>query len=140
MNRKFWYGIWAILFATCGVLGFVSEADGVLRVLLTLLALAFFVPPAVLLCQAIASGDRKTIRRIRNLSALSLLMTLVLMVVNIVTALRVSDVTGKLLHILLVIVSSPMKCMGNGLVSLFAWACVLMVGIQHSRKRNHGRK
>lgn len=135
MNKTFWYGIWAILFAACAVLGLVSQVGNTLRVLMVLLALAFFVPPTVLMAQAISSGDRKTLRRIRNLSALSLLATLVLMVVNIAAALRVSEKLGQVLHVLLVLVSSPMNCMGNGLVSLFLWACLLMVGIGHSRKK-----
>lgn len=135
MHKKFWYIIWLVLFGICAGLGMVTETQGVLRVLLTLLALAFFVPPAVLMYHGAKAGERGTLRRIRNLSALSLLLTLVLMVVNIATALRVSEDVGKLLHILLVFFSTPMSCMGNGLVSLFLWACLLMVGIQNTRKR-----
>lgn len=135
MHKKFWYIMWLVLFCICAGLGLVTETQGVLRLLLTLLALAFFVPPAVLMYQATKAGNRVTLRRIRNLSALSLLLTLVLMVVNIATALRVSEEVGKLLHIFLVILSTPMSCMGNGLVSLFLWACLLMVGIQNTRKR-----
>lgn len=135
MNHLFWYGIWGILFATCSVLGLVTDTSGVLGVLMELLALAFYVPPVILLVQGHRTGNRKTLRTIRNISALSLLATLGLMIANIVLALRVSEGLGNVLHILVVIVSSPMSCMGNGLVSLFLWACLLIVGIRCSRKK-----
>ena len=72
-------------------------------------------------------GD--TVKLIRNLSALSLSLTVVLLAVNFLTALR-SETLGNAVHTVLVIVSSPMVCSGHWAMSLFLWACLLMVSLR----------
>ena len=135
MKNKNWYVLWGVLYIICVAMGFVPEVDGLLKAVLILLAVLFFVPPVVLLRQGIQKKDRKQICRIRNLSALSLVLTLVLMVLNLLCAVDGSEALGNTLYGLLVLVSSPMYCMRNGFVSLFAWACLLMVGIRHTKKK-----
>ena len=134
MNRKFLFALWGGLFIVCAAMGFIPDPAGVGRILLTLLSIAFFVPPALALYQAIQAGDQPVLRLIRNLSALSLCLTLVLLVLNFLSALR-SETLGDILYNILTIVSSPMVCSGCWVLSLFLWACLLMVSLKGLRKK-----
>ena len=78
------------------------------------------------------TGDSHTITLIRNLSALSLGLTAVLLVLNFLTALR-SELLGTVIHYVLVTVSSPMICSGHWAMSLFLWACLLMVSLSKKK-------
>ena len=134
MNRKFLFALWAGLFIVCAAMGFIPEPTGAARVLLTLLSVAFFVPPALLLYQAHRDADLPVLRLVRNLSALSLGLTLALLVLNFLSALR-SETLGDILYNILTIVSSPMVCSGCWVLSLFLWACLLMVSLKGLRKK-----
>ena len=70
MNRFTLSLLWGMLFILCAGLGFIPERTGALDVLLTLCAVGFFVPPALLLRQAAVRGEKSWIALIRNLSAL----------------------------------------------------------------------
>ena len=135
MNKKPWYVLWGSLYIICAALGFVTQVTGFLKVLCVFLALCFFVPPAMLLYDSIPRGDKKTVRRVRNLRALSLAMTMAVMVINLLCAAHGSRALGDTLYAVLVLVSSPMYCIQNGILSLFFWACLLMVGIRHGKKK-----
>ena len=78
MNQKTLFALWGGLFALCAGLGFIDETAGFWHVVLVVLALAFFIPPAVLLYRADQEKDNNTLQLIRNFSALSLLLTMVL--------------------------------------------------------------
>ena len=119
------YALWAGLFIICAGLGFIPEAAGFGRFVLTLVSLIFFIPPAMLLHR----GGRNTVLLIRNLSALSLLVTAVALICNFLSALG-SALLGNILHAVLVIVSAPMVCSGYWALSLFLWACLLMASLQ----------
>ncbi|MGN0977293.1 MAG: hypothetical protein ACI4PH_04485 [Faecousia sp.] len=134
MNRKFLFALWAGLFIVCAAMGFIPEPTGAARVLLTLLSAAFFVPPALLLYQAYQDRDFPVFRLVRNLSAMSLGLTLALLVLNFLSALR-SETLGDILYSILTIVSSPMVCSGYWVLSLFLWACLLMVSLKGLRKK-----
>ena len=135
MNKKPWYVLWGSLYIICAVLGPVADREGLLNGLCVFLALCFFVPPGVLLYESIRRGDRRTVRLLRNLSALSLGATMGVMVLNLLCAASGSQLLGNLLFALLVAVSSPMYCIGNGVASLFLWACLLMLGIRYGKKK-----
>ena len=125
MNKKLLYALWGCLFILCAGLGFIPEPEGSAQILLTILSLLFFLPPAVLLQQSGKNGELHTVRLIRNLAALSLGLTLVLLVLNFLAALQ-SEFLGSVLHYMLVMVSSPMICSGHWAMSLFLWACLLV--------------
>ena len=129
MKKSTLYGLWAGLFIICAGLGFIPSPAGGLRILLTALSIGFFVPPAVLLYRAKQTGDGHTLQLLRNLSALSLLATIVLLVLNFLSAFW-PKFWGDLLHGMLVVVSSPMVCSGYWALSLFGWACLLMVSLK----------
>ena len=129
MKKSTLFGLWAGLFIICAGLGFIPAPAGVLRFLLTALSIGFFVPPVVLLYWAKQTGDGHTLQLLRNLSALSLLATMVLLVLNFLSAFW-PKFWGDLLHGMLVVVSSPMVCSGYWALSLFGWACLLMVSLK----------
>lgn len=117
MSKKMLYSLWGALFVLCAVLGLLPDA-GIWGIAA---ALAFFLPPAMLLYR----GDRETRRLIRNLSALSLGMTALALVVSMLTAAG-SEALGNSLHYVLGIVSVPMFAARYWVLSLFLWACLLV--------------
>ena len=129
MNKKLLFALWGILYILCAGLGFLPEPEGAARFLLTALAVVFFLPPAILL----ATGDLQSRKLIRNLSIASLSLTVVLIIANVLS-IRGSTALGDGLYAMLIVISSPMVCGGNWLISLFLWACLLTVSIQHSKK------
>ena len=142
MSKKMWFLLWGGLFVLCAALGFLpepvcapTEDGGVwwLRVVMTILSVVYFLPPAVLLHQA---GKEKNVpmqQLIRNLSALSLGLTLVMLILNFWSALG-PEILGSVLHYVLVVVSTPMICSGQWALSLFLWACMLMVSLRQLRR------
>lgn len=133
MNKKTLYVLWAGMYILCAGLGFIPEPQGAGRVVLTLLSLLFFVPPALLLRLAVQTKDKTTLLLIRNLSALSLGLTLLLIVLGIATAMG-SVWLGNFLHAVLVIVSAPMICSGFWALSMFLWAFLMMAARRHCKK------
>lgn len=124
MKRSVLLSAWAAGFVLCAGLGFLPEPEGAAAAVMTLLAVAFFVPPFALLYQSERNGDRDSIALIRNLSALSLLVTAVVLALNFVSVMG-GEFIGNVLYYLLVIVSSPMICGRYWVLSLFLWACLL---------------
>ena len=124
MNKKLLSGLWAGLFIVCAGLGFIPEPESALQILMTLLSLFFFLPPAMLLYEAGRNQDRATILVIRNLAVLSLVSTMILLIFNFLTVLS-SETLGQILYYMLVIISSPMICSNHWALSLFLWACLL---------------
>ena len=125
---------WAVLFGFCAAFGFIPTPDGVLMALMVTLSLAFFVPPAMLLYRAVPREDWQTIRRIRNLSILSLGSTMTMLILNFLSV-GASAAVGNVLYWLLILVSAPMVCGQFWAVSLFLWACLLMVSIAQLKNR-----
>ena len=134
MTKKTLYILWGVLFIICAGLGFIPEPEGALKILLTILSLVFFLPPAVLVYRAAKEADRPVLMLVRNLSAASLGLTLAVLVLNFLSAMR-SELLGNVLYGVLVIVSSPMVCSGFWVLSLFLWACLLMAALQQLRKK-----
>lgn len=133
MNHRILYAAWGGLFLLCAGLGFIPEPAGWVRGILTVLSLLFFLPPALLLRDAGAQGNRSTVTLVGSLSALSLGLTLLLLVLNILSA-SWSERAGVFLHVLLTVVSAPMMASGFWVLSLFLWACLLLVSLQMKKK------
>lgn len=127
------YWTWGILYALCAALGFLPEPTGPLAGLLVLLAVVFFLPPALLLYRAMPREDVKTVRLIRNLSAASLLATLVALVVNFLSV-SASAIAGAVVYSLLILVSAPMVCGQSWVIGLFGWALLLTVSRRYLKK------
>lgn len=133
MNKKILTVLWAGLFIVCAGLGFIPEPEGAVRIVLTVLSLVFFLPPALLLYGAGKQQDKATAQLIRNLAVLSLGLTLVLLILNFLTVLS-SQALGQILHYVLTIVSAPMICSGHWAMSLFLWSCLLTASLKQLKK------
>ena len=134
MKKQVLFGLWAGLFSVCAALGFIPSPAGSVRTVLTLAAICVFIPPTVLMFDAARADDRQTLALIRNLSAASLGGTALLLVLNFLSVLG-SETLGNFLYSVLVVVSSPMVCSGSWGLSLFLWACLLMVSMKHLKKK-----
>ena len=129
MEKKNVRYIWAGLFILTALLGFITEPNGLIKALMVISALAFFVPPAYLLKQ----GDMQDVRLVRNLSIASLVTTAALLVLNVMSVLA-SEAVGTGLYALLILLSAPMVCSQYWALSLFLWACLLMVSLKKLKK------
>lgn len=134
MKKRSLYIAWGVLYSICAGLGFIPEPEGVLTGLMVTLSLLFFVPPAMLLYHAVSREQYGTIRLIRDLSLASLGATLVTLVVNFLSV-GASEAAGDVLYGLLILVSAPMICSRLWVLSLFLWACLLMVCLKYAKKK-----
>ena len=133
MKKWILYGFWVVEFILCASLGFIHNANAVGKVFQTILSLLFFVPPAILLVDAIRKKERGEPLRLIIISAASLALTMVLLVANVLSV-GASKAVGDALYGILIVVSSPMVCSRYWLLSLFLWACLLM-GALYGRKQ-----
>ncbi len=132
MKKQSLYSAWALLYALCAVLSLIPSPQGVMAGLMVTASLLFFVPPAMLLYWAIPRERWGTVRLIRNLSIASLSLTLVVLIVNFLSY-GASVTAGNVLYVLLIFVSVPMVCVQAWVVSLFLWACLLMVCLKYGK-------
>ena len=134
MNKNTLYPVWAGFFILCGGLGFIPEPQGFLRFLMIALSLGFFLPPALLLYGAWQKKDRFTLKLIRNLALTSLILTVVVLIFSVMS-ITASEALGNFLHVLLVLISVPMVCGQYWVMSLFCWACLLLVSGKLLKKK-----
>jgi putative effector of murein hydrolase LrgA (UPF0299 family) len=120
------YGLWGCFYILCMVLGYTvtTPITTAQQVGLTVISLAFFVPPTILLIDSYRQKDQKGLRVLRIVSGLSLGLTFFLLILNVLSA-AWPEAAGEFLNQLLILVSVPMATCGNWLVSLFLWACLL---------------
>ncbi len=123
MMNKVLYMIWAGLYALCAVLGIIPTPTwlGIAA------CIAFFIPPGVLLWR------RGAVLLIRNLSLAWLGAALLLLILNILSV-AMPATAGTVLYYSLVVVCSPMVCGHFWILSLFGWACLLMVSLKLLKK------
>lgn len=133
MKKNTLFALWGGLFILCAGLGFIPEPAGAAQAVLTALSVCFFAPAAGILYGAAKDNDIPTLKLMRNLSALSLGLTLAALILNFLSALG-SETLGNVLYYVLVVVSAPMICSGYWVLSLFLWACVLMVSLSQLKK------
>lgn len=134
MRNKTLYILWAALFILCAGLGFIPAPTGFGKWVLVVLAAVFFIPGFVLVKRAGEKKDRRTLALVRNLSILSLALTLLTLVLNIVSVLW-SETVGNIFYSILIIVSSPMICGQYWFLSLFLWACLMILSISKLRQK-----
>ena len=131
MNRKTLFALWGGLYALCAGLGFIPAPAGVLKALLAVLAVAFFVPPLMIVY---GKSNRHDLQLVRNLAAWWLVLTTALLVINFMSATAPVHL-GDLLYAVLVIVSSPMICGQYWVLSLFSWAFVMFAAMAQLKKK-----
>ncbi len=133
MKKSVIYAIWGVLYCLCVGLGFLPETTGFAKAILVGMGVLFFLPPFWLWWQAKKESNRKTFLILRLLSICSLGLSLILLVLNVLSV-NFSAHTGLVLYVLLTMFSAPMICMQYWAVSLFLWACLLMLSLKPCRK------
>ena len=136
MKKHTLFALWGGLFALCAVLGFFPASGSALKILMTLLSVAFFIPGALLLRLSARSGDRHTAALVRNLAIASLSLTVLFLIANFFSVLG-SEALGNFLYCILVIVSAPMVCSGYWALSLFLWACLMIGAMQILKQKKN---
>ena len=134
MKNRYLFALWGVLFILCAALGFVAQPGIAMKILMTLLSIVFFAPPALLLRRAARGNDRPLAQLIRNLSVASLVLTAVLIIANFLSAFG-GVVLGNMLHSMLVIISAPMFCSGYWVLSLFLWACLMVCSLNILKRK-----
>ena len=135
MNKKLLFISWAALFAICAGFGFITQPGTAVRFLGYLFTFGFFSMGGAILWQAHKVKGRATITLVRNLALASLLTTSILLVANFLSVFA-SQGLGTFLHYVLVMVSSPMICAPSWAMSLFLWACLMVVSHNLIKKKN----
>jgi len=133
MKKKVAFIIWAVLYALCVALGFVPEAFGFGKVLLILTSLIFFLPGFYLVYLAKKENCRKTMLALRLVSGSILALSVILLALNFLSV-YFSAQTGLVLYVLLVMFTAPMVCSQVWVLSLFLWACLLMMTLPDFKK------
>ena len=129
MKKSAIYIVWGVLYCACVGLGFVGNPTGLGKLALVALSILFFVPPFFLVFQARKEESRKTLLALRLVSVGVLSLSLILLVLNFLSV-YFDTHTGLVLYVLLVMFSAPMVCSQYWFLSLFLWACLLMVTVQ----------
>ena len=126
MNKKLMFILWGAMYAVCAGFGFVAQPAGALKILMIILTLGFFAVGGTILWQAKAARDYGIIGLIRSLSLAWLIATGVMIIANILSVLAPQGL-GDVLFYMLVVVSSPMVCGQSWVLSLFLWACLMVI-------------
>ncbi len=125
MREKILYASWGCLYILCVGLGTIEEPAGFGKAVLVAISLLFFVPGALLLADAVKTGDKKGLLRLRVICLCSLVLTLIFLVASILSV-NASAQVGTVLTELLMLVSAPMFCGQYWFLSLFLWSCLLI--------------
>lgn len=126
MKQKLIYLLWLFLYIICVGLGTIYADILVLQLFQGLFALLFFVPPVLLVLEGLKEGQKKYLVQIRTISIISLALTLIFMIANIATVYATESV-GNTLNQIYILVAAPMHCLPYGFISIFLWACLVML-------------
>lgn len=125
MKTKNLFLLWSGCYIVCLLLSFIPAPADFVRILFALISLLFFVPGGILLLRGRGRSDRVLLLRLRLISGLSLLLTAVMMLVNLLS-ITGSEALGKVMYVLLLLVSAPMTISFHWMLSLFLWACLFV--------------
>ena len=136
MNKKQLWVSWGVIYFVTVCMGALPDPGNVLKAFMALAAIGFFVPPGVLLYCSYKEKDLATAKWIFWISIVSLCLTTVFLVANILSVFLPEGV-GNVLYAFLLLVSAPMVASQVWVLSMFAWACLMVT----SRKlKSQGRK
>lgn len=134
MKYKYLYIIWAGMYLLCAALGFLPEPEGAVYWLLFGIGMMFFIPPAVILCQAIRTENRKQVKAVMWISISWLSVMLMMLVANFLS-IGATEAVGTALYYMLVVMASPMVCSQIWVAPMFAFGCLLTASVQYLRKK-----
>ena len=80
----------------------------------------------LLVLEGLKDGQKKYLVQVRIISIVSLVLTLAFMIANI-AAVYASEAVGNTLNQIYILVATPMHCLPYGFISIFLWACLLML-------------
>lgn len=126
MKQKLIYLLWLFLYIICVGLGTIYADILVLQLFQGLFAVLFFVPPVLLVLEGLREGQKKYLVQIRTISIISLALTLIFMIANI-AAVYATESVGNTLNQIYILVAAPMHCLPYGFISIFLWACLVML-------------
>ena len=126
MKQKLIYLLWLFLYIVCVGLGTIQQDLLVLQIFQCFFALLFYIPPVLLALEGMKKGQRKYLGQIRVISIASLVLTLVFMIANIASV-YATEAVGNTLNQIYILVAAPMHCLPLGFISLFLWACLLIL-------------
>ena len=129
MKKKLLYVVWAVLYALCVGLGFVTDPTAGEKVFLIALSIGFFAPPFWLYAIARKENSRKTILVLRLISIGILALTLLFLVLTFLSV-NFSLQAGQVIGVLLTMFSAPMVCSQIWVLPLFLWATLMMLTFQ----------
>lgn len=129
-TKKIWI-FWGFMYGICAVCSFITKKEGTsyTNFLLMLLAMAFFIPPTILLVYSAKKKRSKPIKMVRNLSIASLALTTVMFILTVATA--SAGVLGQICECILAFVSVPAITSSIPLIGIFGWACLLMASLNY---------
>lgn len=125
MREKILYILWGCLYILCVGLGTLPEPEGFGKAVLVGISLLFFAPGVLLLADAVKSGSKAGLLRLRVICLCSLSLTVVFLIASILSV-NASAQVGTVLTELLMLVSAPMFCSQYWFLSLFLWSCLLI--------------
>lgn len=137
---------WAAMFALCAALGiFFPAAEGIRKVALIVISILFFLPPSLMLYNALRAGRKGIIKRIRILCIISLSLTTVLLLTfMLVTLLAATQVVMPLavniVYYIFVALSAPLFCSQSMVLGLFMWGALLCATFIKPPKEESGKK
>ncbi len=120
------YIVWAVLYCACVGFSFVSHRNLGGKIFLMGLNLLFFVPPFVLVIRAAKEKNRKALKTLRLVCIVVLALSMILLSLNIMSV-KMPTRAGTVLFVLLAILAPPLACANQWALSLFLWACVMML-------------
>jgi len=139
MTKRNLYIAWAAMYVLCAGLGFIPNPRGTAYAILFIIALLFFIPPAILTWRAIQDGDMPELKRIRVICLVWLGLTLTMLALNFLSV-SFTAAAGQFVYWLLILVSAPMICGQVWVVPIFLWGCLLSAAWQEIFKRRNKRK
>ncbi len=134
MKKIVYFISWAVLYAVCAGLSYITNPTALQKAAMLILALLFFVPGLLLLLQAKKTGNKKDVMLLRWICIAALSLTMVVLALNIASATWPAKV-GQALYDLLIFVSVPMISSGQWFLSLFLWACLLFGTFPPKKKK-----
>lgn len=129
MKIKTLWAVWGGLYAASALFGFLPNPNGLLKAIMVLMSLGFFVTGGLLLWK----GSGKNVKLVRNLAICSLTATLVFLILNLLSV-QATRAVGNVLYGFLILVSAPMVCSQYWGASIFLWACLLFAAISRLKK------
>ena len=136
LNKYILLAIWVGMFILCAVLGYLPPQEGANKWLLAIIAVLFFLPPALTVYQCQKEKDGKLLRLVRTVALVVLIATVALLVVNLLSIAlllvmpeKTALIVGDVLYYALILVSTPMICGQYWGIGLIGWAALLWSSI-----------